>query len=135
LTKSGFEKSTPKLLLNFIFAFQSIYPYFESLKITTAKLHPSLLAVSSSWTFIIKPPSPTAATTFFSGRTRFAAIAPGKAKPMEAKPLELITVLGSYAGKSLPIQILCAPTSLMRMSSLERHFRISYNIFWGFFNA
>lgn len=53
LTKSGFENSTPKLLLNFILAFQSIDPYFESLKITTAKLHPSLLAVSSSWTYQI----------------------------------------------------------------------------------
>jgi hypothetical protein len=55
------------------------------------------LAVSSSWLFIRKPPSPQSATTLRSGWTSLAAMAPGSEMPIAANPLEMITVFGSYA--------------------------------------
>ncbi len=53
------------------------------------------LAVSSSWLFIRKAPSPASATTLRCGWTSFAAIAPGSAMPIAAKPLLMMTVFGS----------------------------------------
>ena len=72
---------------------------------------PIRFAVSSSWLFIRKPPSPHSATTLRSGWTSLAAIAPGRAMPIAAKPFEMITVFGSYAWYSRATQILWAPTS------------------------
>ena len=77
---------------------------------------PIRFAVSSSWLFMRNPPSPHSATTLRSGWTSLAAIAPGMAMPMAAKPFEMITVFGSYAWYSRATQTLCAPTSDTTMS-------------------
>ena len=55
--------------------------------------------VSSSWTFIRKPPSPLTVTTWRSGCTSLAAIAVGRAKPMPARPLAISTVPGLVGGE------------------------------------
>ena len=44
---------------------------------------------------------------------------------MPARPLAIITVLGSWAGNMRPIHSLCSPTSEMRMSSGRSALRIS----------
>ena len=67
----------------------------------TTNARPSRTAVSSSWTFISKPPSPVTVTTRRSGRASFAAIAPGSPMPMAAKPLEMMTVFGRRVGQAL----------------------------------
>ena len=59
---------------------------------------PIRFAVSSSWTFMRKPPSPAKAMTLRSGNTSFAAIAPGSAMPIEARPFETTTVFGTGLG-------------------------------------
>ena len=83
---------------------------------------PSRLAVSSSWTFIRKPPSPEMVTTCRSrGSTSLAAIAAGTAKPIAAAPFEIRTVFGWCAGQRRETQSLCAPTSEMRTSSGAHH--------------
>ena len=55
----------------------------------------SRTAVSSSWLFIMKPPSPVTTSTRRSGCTSLAAMAPGTEKPIDAKPLEMRQVRGS----------------------------------------
>ena len=62
---------------------------------TTVTFAPIRFAVSSSWLFMRKPPSPHNATTLRSGWTSLAAIAPGSEMPIAAKPFEMITVFGS----------------------------------------
>ena len=87
----------------------------------------SRIAVSSSWQFMRKPPSPLTVTTLRSGCTSLAAIAHGSAKPMPARPLAISTVFGSCAGNIRPIHSLCRPTSEMRMSSRPSAWRISHS--------
>ena len=82
LTKSGFVKSTPKWRPNFLSCFQTIEPYWRFSQITLTIGVRSRTAVSSSCTFIRKPPSPLTVTTWRSGCTSLAAIAVGSAKPM-----------------------------------------------------
>ena len=62
----------------------------------TMMFAPIRFAVSSSWLFIRKAPSPARATTLRSGWTSLAAIAPGTLMPIAANPLLMITVFGSY---------------------------------------
>ena len=45
--------------------------------------------------FIITPPSPQIASARRSGCAYVAPMAPGNAKPIEQKPLEIMTVFGS----------------------------------------
>ena len=59
---------------------------------------PMRFAVSSSWTFMRNPPSPANAMTLRSGNTSFAAIAPGTAIPIDARPFETTTVFGTGVG-------------------------------------
>jgi len=61
------------------------------------EIKPRRTAVSSSCEFIMNPPSPHTAMTFFSGNTIFAAIAAGSPAPIVASELSSKTVLGSYA--------------------------------------
>ena len=95
LTKSGFVKSMPKWRPNFLSCFQTIEPYcwFSQMTFTNGVF--SRIAVSSSWQFMRKPPSPLTVTTLRSGWTSFAAIAAGIAKPMPARPFAISTVFGS----------------------------------------
>ena len=66
-TKSGLVKSTPKCSPNFLSCFQTIEPYWLFSQITLTNGVRIRLAVSSSWTFIRKPPSPLTAITLRSG--------------------------------------------------------------------
>ena len=75
--------------------FQPITPYAPSTQTTTTTGRPRRVAVSISWTFIRKPPSPETVTARRSGWARAAAMAPGRPMPMVAKPLLMITVFGS----------------------------------------
>ena len=75
--------------------FASITPKRPSTSTTHTIATPSRFAVSSSWMFMRKPPSPENATTVRSGRTSFAAMAPGKAIPIGANPFATITVFGA----------------------------------------
>ena len=126
-TKSGFVKSTPKWRPNFLSCFHTIEPYcrFSQTTLTIGVL--SRVAVSSSWKFMRKPPSPLTVTTRRSGCTSLAAIAHGSAKPMPARPLAMSTVFGSCAGNIRAIHSLCRPTSEMRMSSRPSALRISHS--------
>src|SRR5919197_183191 len=92
---------------------------------------PSRRAVSSSWTLIRKPPSPLRVTTRRSGSWSFAAMPPGTAIPMEARPFEIRTVLGLNGRKKRPSHSLWAPTSEMRRSSGSRWSRKSHTIRFG----
>jgi hypothetical protein len=47
---------------------------------------PSWRMVASSWFVIWKPPSPTTATTSWSGRASLAPTAEGRPKPIVPKP-------------------------------------------------
>ena len=94
-TKSGFVKSTPKWRPNFLSCFQTIEPYWLFSQITFTNGVFSRMAVSSSWQFMRKPPSPFTVTTLRSGCTSLAAIAAGSAKPIPARPLAISTVFGS----------------------------------------
>ena len=78
--------------------FQTIEPNWWFSQTTLTIAVPSRVAVSSSWQFMRKPPSPLTVTTLRSGCTSLAAIAHGSAKPMPARPLAISTVLGSWAG-------------------------------------
>src|SRR5437867_4490200 len=60
-------------------------PRRSSTRTTQTIAVPSRFAVSSSCTFIRKPPSPAKATTLRSGKSSFAAIAPGSAMPIELR--------------------------------------------------
>ena len=75
--------------------FHLIRPYCESVQTITTMLVPRRTAVSRSWMFIMTPPSPQMASARRSGYASLAPIAPGSANPMEQKPLEMSTVLGS----------------------------------------
>ena len=79
----------------------------------------------------MKPASPVTATTLRSGSASFAAIAPGTAMPIEAKPFEMMQVLGASASYMRAIHILCAPTSLIAMSSGPSTWRRSWTIRCG----
>ena len=127
LTKSGFVKSTPKCSPNFLSCFHTIEPYCRFSQMTFTNGVFRRIAVSSSWQFMRNPPSPLTVTTLRSGCTSLAAIAHGTAKPMPARPLAIITVLGSCAGNIRPIHSLCRPTSVMRMSSRPSALRISHS--------
>jgi hypothetical protein len=52
-------------------------------------------AVSSSWMVHQEPAVALSPTTRRSGWTSFAAIAPGRAMPIEQNPLEMMQVFGS----------------------------------------
>ena len=117
LTKSGLVKSVPKWRPNFLSCFQTIEPYCEFSQITLTIGVFSRTAVSSSWQFMRKPPSPLTVTTLRSGCTSLAAIAVGSAIPMPARPLAMNTVFGSCAGNMRAIHSLCRPTSEISMSS------------------
>ena len=80
-TKSGFVKSVPKWEPNFLSCFQTIDPYWPFSQITLTIGVFSRTAVSSSWQFMRKPPSPFTVTTFRSGCTSLAAIAAGERSP------------------------------------------------------
>ena len=110
-------KSVPKWRPNFLSCFHTIEPYWRFSQITLTIGVRSRTAVSSSWTFMRKPPSPLTVTTLRSGCTSFAAIAVGSAMPMPASPLAMNTVSGSCAGNMRAIHSLCRPTSETRMSS------------------
>ena len=127
LTKSGFVKSTPKWRPNFLSCFHTIEPNWWFSQTTLTNGVRSRTAVSSSWQFMRKPPSPLTVTTLRSGCTSLAATAHGIAKPMPARPLAIITVFGSWAGNMRPIHSLCRPTSEMRMSSRPSAWRISHS--------
>src|SRR3954451_23728963 len=126
-TKSGFVKSVPKCSPNFLSCFQTIDPYwlFSQTMFTIGVFRRT--AVSSSWQFMRKPPSPLTVTTLRSGWTSFAAIAQGSAKPIPARPFAMSTVLGSCAGNIRPIHSLWSPTSEIRMSSRPSARRISHS--------
>src|SRR6476661_4845378 len=125
LTKSGLVKSVPKWVPNFLSCFHTIEPNWLFSQITFTIGVFRRTAVSSSCTFMRKPPSPLTVTTCRSGWTIFAAIAHGSAKPMPARPFAMSTVLGSWAGNMRPIHSLCRPTSEMRMSLRPRALRSS----------
>ena len=61
---------------------------------STTRLSLSRIAVSISWLFIMKPPSPQIAITFCSGCSSAAIMAEGKPAPMVASALSSNTVLG-----------------------------------------
>ena len=82
-------------LPNSIFCFKEINPYSLSTHIMIIMGNFRRTAVSSSCIFIRKDPSPHIATTFFSGNTNWAAIAPGRENPMEQNPLGIMHVFGS----------------------------------------
>src|SRR3954447_21049720 len=84
-TKSGFVKSVPKCSPNFLSCFQTIEPYWLFSQITFTNAVPRRTAVSSSWQFMRKPPSPLTVTTLRSGWTSFAATGrrDGEAHPGE----------------------------------------------------
>ena len=89
-------KSVPKWVPNFLSCFQTIEPYCWFSQITFTNAVFSRTAVSSSWQFIRKPPSPLTVTTLAVrvdelGRDR----PPGTAKPMPASPFAISTVFGS----------------------------------------
>ena len=120
-------KSTPKCSPNFLSCFQTIEPYCLFSHTTFTNEVRMRLAVSSSWKFMRKPPSPLTVITLRSGCTSLAAIAAGSAKPIPARPLAMMHVFGSWAGYMRPIHSLCRPTSEMRMSSSPSALRISYS--------
>ena len=127
LTKSGFVKSVPKWRPNFLSCFQTIEPNWEFSQMTLTIGVFSRTAVSSSWTFIRKPPSPLTVTTRRPGCTSLAAIAVGSAIPIPARPLAISTVLGSCAGNMRAIHSLCRPTSEISMSWRPSAWRISHS--------
>ena len=127
LTKSGFVKSTPKWRPNFLSCFQTIEPYCEFSQITLTIGVLSRTAVSSSWQFMRKPPSPLTVITLRSGWTSLAAIAVGSAIPIPASPLAMNTVFGSWAGNMRAIHSLCRPTSEISRSSRPIASRISHS--------
>ena len=100
-------------------------PYAESSKMSETIGVPTRTAVSSSCTFIRKPPSPQAARTRRLGYSSLAPIAPGSAIPMLANPLEMMQVFGRVQGYIRAIQSLWVPTSLTRISSPRRTSRRS----------
>ncbi len=55
----------------------------------------SRVAVSISWEFIRNAPSPTTARTFASGLASLTPSAPGSAKPIVDRPLEIRQVFGA----------------------------------------
>ena len=127
LTKSGLVKSVPKWRPNFLSCFHTIEPNWEFSQITLTIGVRSRTAVSSSCTFIRKPPSPLTVTTLRSGWTSLAAIAVGSAMPIPARPLAISTVLGSCAGNMRAIHSLCRPTSEISMSWRPSAWRISHS--------
>src|SRR5580704_5800924 len=58
---------------------------------------PSRFATATSPQVIWKQPSPMRQTTAKSGRASFAAMAPGRPKPMEDQPLVMWNVFGACA--------------------------------------
>jgi hypothetical protein len=88
-------KSVPKWRPNFLSCFHTIEPYWPFSQITFTNGVPIRTAVSSSWQFMRKPPSPFTVTTRRSGCTSFAATAAGTAKPIPASPFAIRTVFGS----------------------------------------
>ena len=73
-------------------------------------------AVSSSWEFIMKPPSPQSATHWRDGSITLAAIAAGRPAPIVARALSSSTVLGSRAGYARATWILYMPLSRQRIA-------------------
>ena len=63
-------------------------------------------AVSISWQFIKNPASPVIVNAVRSGWASFAAMAPGTPIPIEAKPFEMMHVLGRSAWYSRAVHIL-----------------------------
>ena len=55
------------------------------------------LATATSPQVIWKQPSPSMQTTGKSGRASFAAIAPGRPKPIDDQPLVMWKVFGAWA--------------------------------------
>ena len=70
--------------------------------------------------------------TFLSGKTIFAPIEPGNAKPIVQNPFEIKHVFGSVQLYSLATHILCAPTSDKTMSSPFITFLTSDKTLCGF---
>lgn len=77
--------------------FQRIMPKASSRSTTTTRSSFRRTAVSSSCEFIMKPPSPQIATTFFCGCTILVAIAEGRPAPIEASALSSSSEFGSWA--------------------------------------
>src|SRR2546427_1311390 len=61
---------------------------------------------ASSWTDIMKSPSPMIHTTGVSGFASFAPIAAGSANPIDENEPEVMWVRGSYTGKACLV-VLC----------------------------
>src|SRR5262244_3629074 len=97
---------------------------------TTGNVSPKRFAVATSPHVIRKQPSPTRQTTGRSGRTSFAAIAPGRPKPMDDQPLVIWNVFGEYAVHWLAIWCVWAPTSNDRMPARGKALRTASIAAW-----
>ena len=109
-----------------------IRPYSLSVHTRITIAVPILNAVSISCEFMRNPASPVTVSATRSGKAIFAAIAPGTPIPIDAKPLEMMQVLGCCAWYIRAIHILWAPTSLITMSRSESVFLRSQMIRCGF---
>src|SRR5262245_13838846 len=74
-------------------------------------------AVSSSWQFMEKPPSPTAARTGALGRASLAPIAALKPYAIPESPFDIQNVSGKRLGQNCPNKYLCEPTSVVTIVS------------------
>src|SRR5207245_165093 len=77
-TKSGFPKVMPKSANPSAACFQRIIPKALSCNTSTTRLSPRRAAVSSSWEFIMNPPSPHTARTRRVGWSIAAIMAEGR---------------------------------------------------------